>query len=80
MGPCETPCLHHEGVAVKVNENAKDISKLEMCNAQIKKDVADLKRDQAVLTQKVDSIRYPIWTILILVLGQLALKLMGINL
>jgi hypothetical protein len=65
-------CPFHQTEVYRTTEAEKDIKKLEECFNHMKRDVTKLERGQALMQQKFDNIRYPIWIIFAAVLVQVA--------
>ena len=68
---CEA-CPYHDTMEFRMAQNEKDIKNLEECYTSIKKDVSTIVTGQAVMQQKFDNLRVPIWIIFGAVLLEIA--------
>ena len=68
---CDT-CPYHETQKWRLETNEKALIALNNCFKEVKRDIASLEKSQAVMQQKFDTIRYPIWIIFAAVLVEVA--------
>ena len=68
---CDT-CPFHDREVYRTDAVVKDVDELESCVGQLKQDMQIIKTNQAVMQQKFDNIRVPIWIIFAAVLAQIA--------
>ena len=68
---CNT-CPYHDTQLWRVETNEKALIALNTCFREVKRDIASLEKSQALLQQKFDNIRYPIWIIFGAVLVEIA--------
>lgn len=70
-GRCDT-CPFHGINTYKIETHEKGLIALNTCFKDVKKDIANLEKGQALMQQKFDNIRYPIWIIFAAVLVEVA--------
>lgn len=63
----ETPhcgtCPYHRTTVYRIEQLEKDYEELHRCYSGIKGDMADTRTNQAILVQKFENLKYPIWVI-----------------
>jgi hypothetical protein len=68
---CNT-CPYHDTQLWRVETNEKALIALNACFREVKKNMGEIEKSQALMQQKFDNIRYPIWIIFAAVLVEIA--------